>query len=223
MIMHKQQSKVFESKNPLQCSLAQKLAIAAGVAISLGLMSAVPSPVSRFEFQQQVGDHLLSGVFEGTDRNGDGVVELSELDAFEANWGGYSWKKEDLEVFSWGEKAIGENRGKIYGMNGLNLFARGRQQLKSQALQVWNRQVNTAEGLSQSLGIYGFEYAANLPDNTLFSQEVPLEISPVQTPVEFSAPMMLLLAGITALLVLNPCWSEWKTPDGQPCSSPGKF
>lgn len=225
MVTHKQSSKVLQNQNPFKPNIAQKLAIAAGVALSLGLINATPTPVNRFAFEQQVGDHRLSGVFEGTDKNANGTIELSELDSFKASWGNYSWTKEDLEVFSWGEKAIASNQGHFYGIGGLNLFARGREQLKSHALQVWNREVSTAEGQSKNQGVYGIEYAANIPDNTLFSQEqLPLEITRgYQSPVDVSVLMMLLLAGITGLLVLNPCWFFVNTPNGKPCSSSGKM
>ena len=223
MVMHKQHSKVYPRPNSLKCSLAQKLAIAAGVAVSLGLINQIAPPTNRFEFQQQIGDHQLSGVFEGTDKNANGVIELSELEAFEARWGNYSWTKEDLEVFSWGEKAISQNQGQIYGINGLNLFARGRQNLKSHALQVWNRGVNTPEGEAKTQGIHGIEYAPNTADNTLFSQELPVEINPAQSPIDVSVLMTLLLVGITGLLVLSPCSFQLKTAEGSPCSNPGKI
>lgn len=223
MVMHKQQFKVFQSANALKHNFVSSLALAGGVAISLGFINIMPLPTHRFQFQQQIGDHQLSGVFEGTDKNANGLVELSELDSFEASWGDYSWTKEDLEVFSWGEKAISQNQGKVYGIEGLNFFARSRQQLKSQALQVWNRQVSTPEGSSENQGVYGIEYAANTPDNTLFSQDqLPLVVNPAQSPTDVSVLMMLLLVGSAGLLVLNPCFYSY-SPDGKPCSSQGKI
>ncbi len=237
--MQKHNSKVLQNQNPksnrynggnprstlpFKPNIAQKLAVAAGIAFSLGFINVMPIQANRFEFQQQVGEEQLSGVFEGTDKNADGVVDLSELESFEARWGNYTWTKEDLEVFSWGEKIIRQNQEQIYGISGLNLFARGRQQLKSQALQVWNRGVSTPEGQSKNQGVYGIEYAANTPDNTLFSQEqLPLEISQAQSPVDISVLMMLLLVGITGLLVLNPCGFYVNTPESKPCSSSGKI
>jgi len=240
MVMQKHNSKVLQNQNPksnrypggnprstlpFKPNIAQKLAVAAGIAFSLGFINVMPIQANRFEFQQQVGEEQLSGVFEGTDKNADGVVDLSELESFEARWGSYTWTKEDLEVFSWGEKTISQNQEKIYGINGLNLFARGRQQLKSQALQVWNREVSTPEGQSKNQGIYGIEYAANTPDNLLFSQEqLSLEINHNhQSPVDISVLMMLLLVGITGLLVLNPYGFSVHPPENKPCSSSGKI
>ncbi|WP_413166250.1 hypothetical protein ACL6C3_06235 [Capilliphycus salinus ALCB114379] len=223
MVMHKQYSKVYPRQNSFKCSLAQKFAIAAGVAVSLGLINKIAPQTNRFEFQQQVGEHQLSGVFEGSDQNANGIIELSELEAFEARWGNYSWTKEDLEVFTWGEKAISQNQGKLYGINGLNFFARGRQDLKSNALQVWNRGLNTPEGEAKNKGIHGIEYAPNSPDKTLFSQELPVEINLTQSPIDVSVLMMLLLVGITGFLVLNPCWFQWNTVEGSPCSNSGKI
>ncbi|MEL7036411.1 MAG: hypothetical protein AAFO04_12430 [Cyanobacteria bacterium J06592_8] len=216
MVMYKPHSPVLQSQNPLKHNIVQKLAVAAGVALSLGLINAMPPEANRFEFKQQVGDHQLSGVFEGTDKDADGVLELSELDSFQANWGNYSWTKDDLEVFSWGEKEIGQNQGQTYGMNGLNLFARGSQQVNTSALQVWNRGLSTQ---SKNQGVSAIEYAANTPDNTLFSAEkLPVTVSQAQSPVDVSALMALLLVGMTGLLILNPCWFEVNTPDGKPCN-----
>lgn len=218
------QSQVFNSPNNFRKTLLQRLTIASSVVLSLGLMSLTPPTGNRFQFQQQVGSHVLSGVFEGSDQNLDGVVELSELDSFKATWGDYAWTKEDLEAFVWGEKTISENQNKSLGINGLNLFARGNQRLTSYALQVWNRAVTTPEGQTENQGIYGLEYGAHSADHTLFSEsQLKIEVTPVSEGMSGSMLMLLLLLGVPSLLALNPCFLKVNAVDSEPCSSPGKI
>ncbi len=218
------QSQVFNSQNNSTKTLLQKLTLASSVVLSLGLMSVAPSTGNRFQFQQQVGSHVLSGVFEGSDQNLDGVVELSELDSFQASWGNYAWTKEDLEAFVWGEKTISENQNKSLGINGLNLFARGNQRLTSYALQVWNRAVTTPDGQTENQGIYGLEYGADSADNTLFSEsQLKIEVTPVSQGISGSMFMLLLLLGVPSFLALNPCFLKVNAVDSEPCSSQGKI
>lgn len=220
MVMHQRQSKMFHNPTPNKHNLASSLAIAAGVAISLGLINITPPQTNRFHFEQQIGEHKLSGTFEGTDTNGNGVLELSELESFEASWGDYTWTKEDLEAFSWGNKGMSQNPNPIYGINGLNFFARNRQNPTTHALQVWNREVRTPEGQSKNQGVYGIEYATNTSDNTLFSQEqLPIVVHQVQSQTDGYVLMMLLLIGSAGVLILNPCFLDFNTPNGEPCSS----
>ncbi|NJK39600.1 MAG: hypothetical protein HC835_12820 [Oscillatoriales cyanobacterium RM2_1_1] len=204
--------------------LPQKLVIAASVALSIGGLSLMSNGATRFQFQQRIGDQVLSGVFEGSDQNANGILELSELQAFQANWGNYSWTKEDLEAFVWGEKQTAQTQKQTYSMRGLNLFARGQttqnqttqDQLvphqafpQLQVLKIWNQAITTPEGEEKRQGVQGIEYGGNLSDSTLFSEpSLNLEVKAIGPGTNLSPQILITLMIMGGLLGFSTLYPQ---------------
>ncbi|MGL5080582.1 MAG: hypothetical protein ACRC8A_03760 [Microcoleaceae cyanobacterium] len=199
--------------------LAQRIAIAVSIAISVGIINWSFNTVTRFQFQQQVGNQILSGVFEGSDTDTDGVLELSELQSFQANWGDYAWSKEDLEAFVWGEKQISQGQERTHGISGLNLFARNQKLPELQVLEIWNREVTTSTGQQEHQGVQAIEYGQNISDTTLFSApDLNLQITSIKSQTAFPSPAFLALLSLSGLLALSP-FQLLQPSKSKPCCS----
>ncbi len=189
----------------LKQNVANLFAVAAGVAVSVGLWNTLPSSHSQFHFQQQVGADILSGSFEAVDHNSDGVVELSEVKTFQATWGNHSWNKEHLEAFIWGQKTTQSYQDKQHQFNGLNLFARTHQNSQAQILQIQNRGIVTPEKQTQSVGIFGVEYGNNQPETVLFSNpNLKLEIHSNHVEGDLSYTKVSICLGLVGLFLWKP-------------------
>lgn len=182
----------------------QRLIVAAGVVFSVGIWYLLQTPATRFRFEQEVGHHLLSGEFVGSDSNQDGRLELSELTEFEATWGNYAWSKEDLEVFSWGRKMLSKTPGKTDEKNGLNLFARHINPSNFQILQIWNQATHTATHNLEKQVISGIEYSSQTPNRTLFlNPNLTVEVKPIGFKVGSKFWIGLTLLATGSLVATN--------------------
>jgi hypothetical protein len=189
----------------LKQNVATLFAVAAGVAVSVGLWNTLPSSQTRFHFQQQVGTDILSGSFEAVDHNADGVVELSEVKTFQATWGNHRWNKENLEAFLWGQKTTQSYQDKHHQFDGLNLFARTHQDSQAQILQIQNRSIFSPEKQTQNIGVMGLEYGKNKPETVLFSNpNLKLEITPNSAQNSLSYMKVSICLGLLGLLLWKP-------------------
>ncbi|MGB3405291.1 MAG: hypothetical protein WBA77_21585 [Microcoleaceae cyanobacterium] len=164
----------------LKQNIVNMIAVAAGVAVSVGIWNTLPTSPTQYHFQQQIGTDTLSGSFEASDRNSDGVIELSEVKTFQATWKNHTWSKENLEAFIWGQKTTQSYQDKQHQFNGLNLFARTRHNQTSQILQIQNTGISTPQQSVQNVGVWGLEYSNNQSETVLFSQPT-LKLDVIQT------------------------------------------
>lgn len=205
------------AKNSQGC-LAQKLAIAVSIAISASVMNLSANTATRFQFQQQVGNQMLSGVFEGSDIDTDGVLELSELQSFQAHWGDYAWSQEDLEAFVWGKQQMSQSPAQTRSISGLNLFARNQTLPELQVLEIWHREVTTATGQQERQGVHGIEYGQNIADTTLFSgSDLNLQVTSIESGARFQNLALLALLSLSGLLAQS--FFPLQPSKSKPCCS----
>ncbi len=186
-------------------TMTRLLAVTAGVVVSVGLSCQLPGNGTRFQFQQQVGTHILSGSFTAVDINSDGVFDLSELKTFQATWGNYNWNQEDLEAFIWEQKATPAAQEKPYQLTGFNLFARHQTESKTQMLQILNQAVVTSKDQTYHVNVSGVEYSNSTPDKTLFSDpNLELDVSQSPSHVKKNSIKLLLGVGLLGLFFWQP-------------------
>jgi len=164
----------------------------AGAIFGLKMVGLTVEPTAQFQFQQPVAGEGLTVEIRGGDRDGNGILELSELQDFEARRGDRSWEKEDLEFFALNLKPE--------AIAGLNLFARHRGGETSSILEISDSK------------IYGFEYGKNRGDRVLFSGPNAPESPVVRPPAHPQLAQVFGLFGVGALLIAL----EWVTGDRDP-------
>lgn len=172
----------------------------AGAILSLKMMGAAGEPPAQFQFRQSVGSDRLVGEIRGDDRDADGILELSELEHFEARLGGRSWERDDLEVFALNLEAEKPSEA----IAGLSLFARHRDAGTSSLLEISNSK------------IYGLEYGQHRRDRVLFSQANTVEVVAVRPPLNSEIPKVFGLFGVGGLLIAL----GWITRDRNPVLDP---
>ena len=165
--------------------------IAAAI-FGLKMMGLTAESPAQFQVQQPVGGDRLTVEIRGTDRDGNGILELSELENFEARRGDRTWEKSDLEFFALNLKSE--------AIDGLKVFARRRGSETSSILEISDSK------------IYGLEYGQNRGDRLLFSEPNRLEVATVRPPVDPEVPKVFGLLGVGLLLV----GLEWVTRDRDP-------
>ncbi|MEB3884209.1 hypothetical protein [Lyngbya sp. CCY1209] len=168
----------------------------AGAIFGLKMVGWTADPPAQFQFRQQVGDDRLTVEIRGDDRDGNGVLELSELEDFAARRGDQTWEKEDLEVFALNLKPE--------PIAGLNVFARRRGGETSSILEI------------SDSNIYGLEYGKNQGDRVLFSEPNAPESATVESPAYPKLLKVFGLFGVGALLIAL----EWVTRDRDPILDP---
>ena len=189
----------------LKQNMANLFAVAAGVAVSVGIWNTLPSSPNRYQFQQQIGSDILSGSFEASDRNSDGVIELSEVKTFQATWGNHTWNQENLEAFIWGDKTTQSYQEKQHQFNGLNLFARTRDREKSQILQIQNRGISTPQNPVQNVGVSGLEYGNQQSETVLFSQPtIKLDVTQTQANQYLEPTKVSICLALVGLFLWKP-------------------
>ncbi|MGF1492136.1 MAG: hypothetical protein ACFBSC_06740 [Microcoleaceae cyanobacterium] len=186
--------------------------MATGLAVSVGMFDLLPAPATRFQFQQEVDQQLLSGTFEGSDSNADGVLELSEVDNFQASWGDYRWTQDDLEAFVWNKQEGSESD--TSQASAIKLFARNQTSPGRQILQIQNRHVETSEGKQVNQTVQGLEYGANTPDSTLFSaQNLSLELSSTPLRDDWSLLAFVFVLTVGSLSLFGALGDNVRTQD----------
>jgi hypothetical protein len=194
-----------QSSQYLKQNIANLFAVAAGVAVSVGIWHALPTSPSQYHFQQQIGTDTLSGSFEASDYNSDGVIELSEVKTFEATWKSHTWSKENLEAFIWGQKTTQSYQDKQHQFNGLNLFARTRHNETSQILQIQNTGISASQQPIQNAGILALEYGNNQSETVLFSQPtLKLDVIKTQANQYLEPTKASVCLALVALLLWTP-------------------